>query len=71
VRVEITTARNVDEDEMRSIETKLSAKLQGELVFSWREDSSILGGIIVQYGGKVLDGSLKRRVTAIERQVLG
>lgn len=68
-RVEITTAREISSDEKSSIENSLLQHLNGSLSFTWKEDSSILGGLIVRYGGKVLDGSLGGKLERVEHRL--
>lgn len=69
VPVEVTTAQNISHDEQRMIESTLGAKISGSLRFSWNVDTSLLGGMIVRYQGKVLDGSLTGRLEQIERRM--
>ena len=69
-QVEITIAQQVSGDESKDIETQLSRKIGGNLEFSWNIDSSILGGMVVRYSGKVLDGSLGGRLARLERRLM-
>ncbi len=71
VRVEVTVARNVSSDEARAIQLDLRHRIPGDPVFSWKVDPVILGGMIVRYGGKVLDGSLSGQLERLERKLLG
>lgn len=68
-RVEVTTARSVSQAEKESIEKSLSQHLSGSLLFSWKEDAEILGGLIIRYGGKVLDGSLGGKLARVEHRL--
>jgi len=68
-RVEVTTARNVSQTEKESIEKSLAQHLSGSLEFTWREDASILGGLIVRFGGKVLDGSVGGKLARVETRL--
>lgn len=70
VQVEVTTAREVTSQEQQSIEQSLARQLQGNLSFHWRHDAAILGGLIVRYAGKVLDGSLGGRLARVEEKLL-
>ncbi len=66
LQVEVTTARDVPDSEKSAIEKSLVEQLKGSLQFSWKQDPSILGGLVVRYGGKVLDGSLSGRLARLE-----
>ena len=68
-RVEVTTARSVSQAEKESIEKSLTQHLSGSLLFTWKEDAAILGGLIIRYGGKVLDGSLGGKLARVEHRL--
>lgn len=70
VRVEVVTANEVAEDEKQSIVASLARAISGRLEPSWAVDSSLLGGLVVRYQGKVLDGSLKGRVDRLESSLM-
>jgi len=68
-QVSIITASDVPADEVAKIEKALKAKLGGEPKFSWSKEASILGGMILKYGGKVVDGSLSGKIDRLEKQI--
>jgi len=70
VKVEVCVARDVEETESAQIEQSLSQHIAGNLEFSWSIDPSILGGMLVKYDGKVLDGSLQGRIQRIEKRLM-
>lgn len=69
LQVEVTTAREVGADERRAIEQGLVTQLKGSPRFTWKVDAAILGGMVVRYAGKVLDGSLGGRLARIETRL--
>ena len=69
VKVRVVTAQAVSGDEQHSVEESLRRKIEGTLQFHWEQDPEILGGMLVTYGAKVLDGSLKGRLERIERRL--
>ena len=69
IQVEVVTARTIKADEQQVIEQGLARQLKGSLKFSWKTDATILGGMVVRYGGKVLDGSLAGRLARIESRL--
>lgn len=69
VQVEVVVAREISPEEARGIEASLAQHLQGNLEFSWSVDPEIIGGMMVRYGGKVIDGSLRGRLDRIERRL--
>ncbi len=70
VKVKVITAQSVAQDEKHSVEESLRRKIKGSLVFHWAEDPAILGGMLVSYGAKVLDGSLRGKLERIERRLM-
>jgi F-type H+-transporting ATPase subunit delta len=67
---EVTVAREPDEKMEREIAAGLSQALGKTVIPHIQVDPSILGGIIVRYGDRVLDGSLKRRLVTLRRRML-
>ena len=70
VRAGVTLARQPDEKLKRTIQELLSRQLGKQVLPSFSEDPEILGGAIVRVGDRVLDGSLRRRMTRLRRQLL-
>jgi F-type H+-transporting ATPase subunit delta len=70
VRAGITLARNPDERLKRAIQDALSRQLGKQVIPAFSVDPEILGGAIVRVGERVLDGSLRRRMTRLRRQLL-
>ena len=70
VKVEVCVAREVEQSESAQIEQSLSQHIPGNIEFSWSVDPSILGGVLVKYDGKVLDGSLQGRIQRIEKRLM-
>jgi F-type H+-transporting ATPase subunit delta len=70
VRAAVTLARPADESLQRSIAEALSRELGKEVLPSFSIDPEILGGAIVRVGERIHDGSLRRRMTKLRRQLL-
>lgn len=66
----VTLAREPDERTEREIAWQLSSMLGQTVVPRVRVDPSILGGIIVRYGDRMIDGSLSRRLVSLRRRML-
>jgi len=71
VRVAVTTARALGDDDKQEIKSCLAQNVKGQLVFSWKIDQSIIGGLIVEYGGVLINGSLSYRLTELQRSLVG
>jgi F-type H+-transporting ATPase subunit delta len=70
VRAGVTLARDADEKLKRSIQESLSRQLGKQVIPAFTVDPEILGGTIVRVGERVLDGSLRRRMTKLRRQLV-
>ena len=70
VRAGVTLARTPDEKLKRDIQELLSRQLRKQVIPAFTVDPEILGGAIVRVGERVLDGSVRRRMTKLRRQLL-
>jgi F-type H+-transporting ATPase subunit delta len=70
IRASVTLARSPDEKLKRLIEQNLSRQLEKEVIAAYLVEPEILGGAIVRLGDRVLDGSVRRRMTKLRRQLL-
>lgn len=70
VRAGVTLARPVDETLRRTLAEALSRQLGKEVLPSFVVDPEILGGTIVRIGEQIHDGSIRRRLTKLRRQLL-
>jgi ATP synthase F1 delta subunit len=61
-QVKITTARELPAKEYETIVNKLALKLGGEIFAEKKVDPEIVGGIIIQYGDNIIDGSVARQL---------
>jgi F-type H+-transporting ATPase subunit delta len=62
VRGQITSARALDEAQVRGIKLSLESMTQRSVVLESSVDASLLGGVVAQVGSKVYDGSLKAQL---------
>ena len=70
MRAAVTLARNPDEKLKRTIVDALSRQLGKQVIPAFSVEPEILGGAIVRVGEQVLDGSVRRRMTKLRRQLL-
>jgi F-type H+-transporting ATPase subunit delta len=69
VRAGVTLARTPDEKLKHTIQENLSRQLDKQVIATFSVDPEILGGTIVRMGDRVLDGSVRRRMTKLRRQL--
>jgi F-type H+-transporting ATPase subunit delta len=70
VRAGVTLARPADEKLQRSIREALSRQLGKDVIASFSVDPEILGGAVIRVGERIHDGSVRRRLTKLRRQLL-
>jgi F-type H+-transporting ATPase subunit delta len=70
VRAGITLARKPDAALQASITEALSKALGKEIVAGFAVEPEILGGAIVRLGDRMLDGSVRRKLKQLRRQLL-
>ena len=68
--VEVTLARAADPATERLIASKLSAVLGKEAIPHFRVKPEIIGGLVVRTTDTIYDGSIRRRLEGMRRQLL-
>lgn len=66
----VTVARETNAAETSAIAQQLSRMFNKDVVPHLTVDPSIMGGVIVYVGDTVLDGSVKKRLSALRRKML-
>ncbi len=70
VHASVTLARDPDASTVELIGERLSAMLGKTVVPHITIDPSILGGLVVRYGDHALDGSLRRQLVSLKREMM-
>src|SRR5690606_39067521 len=70
LNVRVTLAHEPDERTEEEITTELSRILGRKVVPHIEVDSGILGGIVVRYGDRLMDGSLRRKLLRLRSRML-
>jgi F-type H+-transporting ATPase subunit delta len=71
VRAAVTLAREPDRALRDAIERDLARALGQQVIAKFAADPAILGGTIVRVGDRIYDGSVRRRVARLRRQLIG
>ncbi len=59
ISLEITISKEINDDEKREMVERLSHIMQRQISVKWNVDQTIIGGVIIKVGDKLLDTSLK------------
>lgn len=70
VHVEVTVSRELGDEEVRDLTGRLSTLLDRIAIPHFRIRPEILGGVILRTGDTIYDGSLRRRLDRMKRQLL-
>jgi len=62
----VTTAVSLDDAEKEQFRLKLTAKYGDNLQLRFKVDPKIVGGVVVQVGDKILDGSVSAKLNAAQ-----
>lgn len=68
--VVVTVARELDEATLKELSGKLSALLGREAIPHVRVKQAVLGGVYLKTGDTVYDGTLRRRIKQLRRQLV-
>jgi len=70
VHAGVTLASEADARTQKQVLERLTKALGREVRAYFRSDPRILGGVIVRVGDRIYDGSVRRRLTAVQRRML-
>ena len=68
-RIYVTSAIELDNEEKEKLKNKLSQKLQKDVILNFEEDKGILGGLLIKFGDKVIDLSLKAKFNNLRKNI--
>jgi F-type H+-transporting ATPase subunit b len=66
---EVTSALPLSTDEMESVKSDILSKVGNQATVSFRIDPSILGGLVIRVGGKVLDASVAGQLESLRQTI--
>jgi F-type H+-transporting ATPase subunit delta len=66
----ITSAVPLDQAQQASLVQQLQAKFGRSLVVNFEVDPTILGGLIIRVGDRVLDESVRSRLVSVQQRML-
>lgn len=70
VHAGVTLSSELDARAEKQIVERLTKALGREVRAHFRADPKILGGVVVRVGDRILDGSVRRRLTVLQRRML-
>ncbi|MFN0109292.1 MAG: ATP synthase F1 subunit delta [Blastocatellia bacterium] len=70
VSAEITTAREISQQEENMLADKLKATTGKQVRLQFRTDPAIIGGVVTRIGSLVYDGSIKNQLAQMKKRLL-
>lgn len=70
LQIEVVSANPIADGERTRLSGALQAQFGPKLVVNWSEDKSLVGGLLVKIGDKVLDSSIMGRYAKLRRELL-
>lgn len=67
----VTSAVPLTDQDLKAVERRLREITGGPVTVETRVDESILGGLVVRIGDRLIDGSTMSRLRALKRQLTG
>jgi len=67
----VTSAVPLSDDERREVQQKVEQMTGGTVVIQTEVDESILGGLIVRIGDRLIDGSTRSKLLALRQRLAG
>jgi F-type H+-transporting ATPase subunit delta len=71
MRAEVTSARALKDDEIEELKRVLRASLDREPLIETHVDPSLLGGLIVKVGSRMIDSSLRTKLAGMRAAMRG
>lgn len=69
VRVDVTSARPMDDAQSKHLSERLEARFGREIDLYVTVDESLIGGAIIRAGDEVIDGSVRGRLEQLTRRI--
>ena len=70
-RAEVVTAVPLEEEEKRKLKEHLGAMVGKKIMLQPGVDESLIGGIVARIGGKLMDGSTRRKLEVLRKELTG
>jgi len=70
LRATVTSAEPLSEDYYQKLASELEKRTSRKILLERRQDPTLIAGVITRIGDHTIDGSLKGRLAALERQLL-
>ena len=70
VRVDVTSAIDVNDDKKNEIKSKISEKLDKNVIVDWTVDSDIIAGLVFNINDTVIDNSIQHKLSELSKKII-
>jgi F-type H+-transporting ATPase subunit delta len=70
IEVDVFTAHKLDDGELADVKNKVSQKLGRDAVVHPYVDETLIGGMVLRIGDKLIDGSVRAQLDAMRKKLL-
>ena len=70
LKAELTAAKELTESEIDKIKEELTKNFNSKIKLNYKNDPSLIGGLIVQVGSTMVDTSIKSKLQQIENKMI-
>ncbi|MGB1824829.1 MAG: ATP synthase F1 subunit delta, partial [Candidatus Puniceispirillaceae bacterium] len=71
ITAEVTSARALNDEQLQQLTESLRAKLGGKIAVDPKVDPSLIGGLVVRVGSRMIDASLKTKLQRLQYAMKG
>lgn len=71
ITAEVTSARPLNDEQLQALSESLRAKLGGKITVEPHVDPSLIGGLVVRVGSRMIDASLKTKLQRLQYAMKG
>ena len=70
IKAELISAKDLTENDVENIKNDLSNSFNSKIKLTYKNDKSLVGGLILQVGSTMIDTSIKNKLQKIEKQMI-
>ena len=70
VKVDVTSAIDVNDDKKEEIKSKISEKLNKNVIVDWTVDSDIIAGLVFNINDTVIDNSIQHKLSELCKKII-
>ena len=70
IKAELISAKELSENDIENVKKDLSNSFNSKIRLSYKNDKSLVGGLILQVGSTMIDTSIKNKLQKIEKQMI-